>query len=62
VSLFNPRQQRWRDHFAWNEDSTTIIGLTACGRATVVALRLNHPLIVAARSIWASVDQHPPKD
>ncbi len=31
VSLFNPRQQRWNDHFAWNKDGTTIIGLTACG-------------------------------
>jgi hypothetical protein len=22
VSLFHPRRQSWRDHFAWNEDAT----------------------------------------
>ena len=25
--LFNPRRQRWADHFAWNEDATLMIGL-----------------------------------
>jgi len=62
VALFNPRQQRWQEHFAWSEDGATIIGLTACGRATVVTLKLNHPLAVAARSIWVSVGLHPPED
>ena len=62
AALFNPRQQRWREHFAWSDDGTTIIGLTACGRATVVALKLNHPLVIAARSIWVSIGLHPPKD
>lgn len=33
VSLFHPRQQRWSDHFGWNEDYTHIVGLTATGRA-----------------------------
>lgn len=59
VALFNPRKQRWREHFAWSEEGTTIIGLTAEGRATVLALKLNHPLIVAARSIWVSAGLHP---
>jgi hypothetical protein len=62
VALFNPRQQRWQEHFAWSEDGTTIIGLTASGRATVLALKFNHPIVVAARSIWASVGLHPPED
>jgi len=62
VSLFNPRQQRWGEHFAWSDDGATIIGLTACGRATVVALKLDHSLIVGARSIWVSIGQHPPED
>ncbi len=62
VALFNPRQQRWHEHFVWSEDGTLIIGLTACGRATAVALRLNHPLTVAARSIWIGIGRHPPKD
>jgi hypothetical protein len=59
VALFNPRQQRWREHFTWNQEGTTIIGLTAQGRATVIALKLNHSLIVVARSIWVGAGLHP---
>ena len=39
--LFNPRHQRWCDHFSWHPDSIQIIGLTACGRATITALKLS---------------------
>ncbi|MEA3341270.1 MAG: HNH endonuclease signature motif containing protein [Chloroflexota bacterium] len=58
--LFNPRDQSWSVHFAWNEDGTEIIGLTATGRATVVALQLNNDEIVAARSLWVQAGWHPP--
>jgi len=34
VPLYHPRRQQWRNHFAWNEDFTLIIGLTPVGRAT----------------------------
>lgn len=60
VPLFNPRQQTWQDHFAWNENSTRIVGLTPMGRATVVALRLNHPFQVEARGWWVKAGWHPP--
>jgi hypothetical protein len=62
VALFDPRRQNWREHFAWSEDGTLVVGLTACGRATVVTMKLNQALTIAARSIWASVGQHPPKE
>jgi len=29
VSLFNPRQQKWGEHFAWEESGSKIVGLTA---------------------------------
>jgi len=58
--LFHPRQQVWREHFAWNQDATRVVGLTPCGRATIEALHLNHPLIVVARSIWVRAGLHPP--
>jgi hypothetical protein len=58
--LFHPRQQRWQDHFAWSLDGTKVEGTTAIGRATVVALRMNHALIVAARRRWCAVGWHPP--
>lgn len=60
--LFNPRQQRWRDHFSWSEDGVEIVGLTACGRATVSLLRMNHPQIVGARSLWVHSGWWPPEE
>jgi hypothetical protein len=62
VRLFNPRQQKWSEHFAWSEDGTEIQGLTPCGRATVVALKLNNPEIVVARRLWVSAGWWPPED
>ena len=62
VRLFNPRQQEWSEHFAWSEDGTEIEGLTPCGRATVVALKLNNPEIIVARRLWVSVGWWPPED
>ncbi|MFZ1756009.1 MAG: HNH endonuclease signature motif containing protein [Caldilineaceae bacterium] len=59
--LFNPRTQRWQEHFAWSADATQIIGLSPIGRATVVALRLNNDDIVSARQLWVSVGWHPPQ-
>jgi len=60
VPLFHPRRQVWRDHFTWSQDGAQVIGLTPCGRATIEALHLNHPLIVVARSIWVRAGLHPP--
>jgi len=62
VRLFNPRRQKWNEHFAWSEDGTQIQGLTPCGRATVVALKLNNPEVVVARRLWVSVGWWPPED
>ncbi|MEZ4862811.1 MAG: HNH endonuclease signature motif containing protein [Caldilineaceae bacterium] len=62
VSLFNPRSQRWAEHFRWSGDGTTIIGLTATGRATVIALQLNNEYILPARRHWVSAGWHPPND
>src|SRR5579859_3738641 len=55
VALFHPRQQRWAEHFAWEEDDVTMRGLTPCGCATVVALRLNNAWLLQARRIWKLV-------
>ena len=46
--LFHPLKHRWNEHFAWDETSTKIIGLTPCGRATVEALQMNNPTIFMA--------------
>lgn len=60
--LFNPRQQIWEDHFTWSSDFEWIIGKTAVGRATVLLLRLNRPMLVSARRIWTASGWHPPED
>ena len=62
VALFNPRHQRWSDHFAWYNGGTHVIGKTASGRATVIALRLNNDQLVEARAIWIEFRWHPPSD
>jgi hypothetical protein len=60
VPLFNPRIQAWREHFRWSEDGTEMVGLTPTGRATIVALQLNRPMLVSARRRWVLVGWHPP--
>jgi hypothetical protein len=61
VRLFNPRRQRWSRHYTWSTDGTRIIGRTVCGRATVVALQLNHIIAVTVRREWAAAGWHPPR-
>ncbi len=58
VALFHPRSQRWRYHFRWA--GVRVLGLTPTGRATVSALRMNRPLILAIREEEALRDRHPP--
>jgi hypothetical protein len=62
VQLFDPRRQMWHEHFHWSDAGDGIIGLTAIGRATVVALQLNRLMLVMARRRWVRAGWHPPKD
>jgi hypothetical protein len=59
VPLFNPRTQSWMEHFRWAAE--TIVPLTATGRATVEALAINRPLILAIRREEAARRRHPPE-
>jgi len=56
--IFHPRKDRWVEHFRWEE--ATVVGLTATGRATVLALKLNRPLALAIREEEAFRGRHPP--
>jgi hypothetical protein len=60
--LFNPRKQRWRDHFTWSEDSLLIVGLTPTGRVTVETLKMNHQKMVNLRRVLLLAGLHPPQD
>ena len=48
VPLFNPRLDRWGDHFHW--DGPLLMGQTPTGRATVRVLAINAGRRVAVRA------------
>lgn len=58
--LYNPRRQKWSDHFCWSADFTQVIGLTSTGRATVEVLQLNRVGLVNLRSVLYAAGEHPP--
>jgi hypothetical protein len=60
LPLFNPRTQRWAEHFAWSAVGTHIIGLTPLGCATAATLRLNNEFIVVTRQFWVAAGWWPP--
>lgn len=63
VPLFNPRLQRWSDHFQWTDGGLRIIGTTPTGRATVALLHLDDDLdAILVRSHWVQAGWHPPAD
>jgi hypothetical protein len=60
TALFNPRLQKWTDHFAWLAEGSVVQGRTATGRATIERLRMNIDRLVTARKIWIQAGEHPP--
>jgi HNH endonuclease len=58
--LFHPRKQKWDENFAWSSDTLEIIGLTATGRVTIEALKMNRPELINLRIMLSSVGKHPP--
>ncbi|MEK7725422.1 MAG: HNH endonuclease signature motif containing protein [Acidobacteriota bacterium] len=60
VKLFNPRKSKWREHFAWNEDFSEIIGVTKQGRATVKCLKMNRLGLRNLRRVLYKNGTHPP--
>jgi HNH endonuclease len=60
VSLYNPRRDSWHEHFQW--EGISLVGQTAIGRATVEALRMNRPLVLAIRGEETALGRHPPPE
>jgi len=58
VNVFNPCQQKWNKHFAWN--GVEVMGLTVIGRATIEALDLNRSIMLAIRREEELLGRHPP--
>jgi hypothetical protein len=60
VPLFNPRKERWGDHFRWSQaDPTVLEGKTPCGRGTINRLQMNHPTLRDIRRLLAALGLFP---
>ena len=58
--LFDPRTQVWSEHYRWAAEK--VVPLTSTGRATVAALAMNRPMILAIRQEEAARGRHPPRE
>jgi hypothetical protein len=61
VPLYHPREMLWNNHFAWSEDTSLIIGLTATARITILLMKLNRVGVVNLREVLRMVGKHPPR-
>jgi hypothetical protein len=57
VAFFNPRTQRWQEHFAL--EGARIMPLTAEGRVTAKILQLNEARRVAEREALLEIGLYP---
>jgi hypothetical protein len=60
VPLFNPRTDKWDDHFCW--EGYCIAALTPVGRVTIDVLLLNHGRRIKIRQAEALFNLFPPGD
>jgi len=59
VPLFNPRTDRWSDHFEWN--GPYLVGKTNVGKVTIDVLGINLPYRVALRAALIEEGILPPR-
>lgn len=59
--LFNPRLEKWSEHFVWSPDALILLALAATGRATIELLQINRPRLQAIRAADTLVGRHPPQ-
>ena len=55
VLLFNPRANKWEEHFRWSPNWQKLIGRTSIGRASIATLDMNAQLLQGARPYWRLV-------
>lgn len=61
IRLFHPRIDDWKEHFAWAQEFSIIVGLTPIGRATIETLKLNRKGLVNQRKLLYHFGEHPPE-
>lgn len=62
AKLFNPRTEKWNEHFTWSDDFAEVFGITPTGRATIKALKLNRVGLTNIRRALLAIGQHPPDE
>jgi 5-methylcytosine-specific restriction endonuclease McrA len=60
VPLYNPRRDRWAEHFRWR--GPRLVGLSPIGRVTVHVLGINHPDRLRLRRELIAEGVFPPQD
>ena len=60
VRLFNPRTDRWSDHFRLDSDGVTVLPLTTIGEVTCRTLRMNESPRLLEREALRQVGRYPP--
>jgi hypothetical protein len=59
VPLFDPRRQRWDDHFRVDPATGMMIGATPTGRATIRRLAMNSDAQMESRRLWMRLNLFP---
>lgn len=59
MRLFQPREDKWDEHFRVDTESGRIDGLTPVGPAAVARLEMNSQIQVAARRQWMRLGLFP---
>jgi len=57
--LFNPRKDRWHEHFELDSATLRLKGKTAEGKGTINRLRMNQAVQVEARRLWVELEIYP---
>jgi hypothetical protein len=59
IRFFNPREDRWNEHFQVDLLSGQILGLTPIGEVTTTYLEMNSAPQLTARQIWIRMGLFP---
>ena len=57
--LFNPRKDRWHEHFEFDSATFQLKGKTAQGKGTINRLKMNHAAQIEARRLWVELEIYP---
>ena len=57
--LFNPRKDRWHEHFEFDPATFLLKGKTPEARGTINRLRMNHSVHIEARRLWVELESRP---